>query len=185
MSVPRPGVSCIEIGPNSKQSRMPSQFSAGCGARQRFFPTGGAAKGIPLNTLMRVLLPGRPRTRPFSVFTTFNIHFLLIFTRGQAARGAPPSKNVCILYRFSAENSTRIQCVIPYCLAFRTALTGQKEALPTSPDRSLPDRRGSPAAEHGKAPRALCPGRFVMSHYVRFAVVRRLSPQYAFSRCGS
>ena len=40
------------VGPNSLASRTPCHFCTGCGAFQRRFPTGGAANGIPLNTVM-------------------------------------------------------------------------------------------------------------------------------------
>src|SRR6185503_19496917 len=43
---------CMQMGPNLLASRTPLQLAAGCGARQRRSPTGGAAKGIFLKTEM-------------------------------------------------------------------------------------------------------------------------------------
>jgi len=57
----------MEIGAKRQQSRIPAQFSQGCGARQRFFPVGGAAKGIPLKAVIRGSAASIPRTQPFSV----------------------------------------------------------------------------------------------------------------------
>jgi hypothetical protein len=39
----------VQGAPNPAADRTPSHFGAGCGARHRFSPIGGAAKGIPLN----------------------------------------------------------------------------------------------------------------------------------------
>ena len=55
--------------PNALPARTPSQFAAGCGARQRLAPTGGAAYGIPLNARTPLLMPATPDTSPFSTRT--------------------------------------------------------------------------------------------------------------------
>jgi hypothetical protein len=59
------GLLCIGLAENSWHFRTPVQFFTGCGAFQRKSPTGGAAKGIPLNMLISPLL--YPETSPFSV----------------------------------------------------------------------------------------------------------------------
>ena len=61
---------CMEIGANRDASLTPSQSAAGCGARQRFSPIGGAANGIPLNTVILGSAASIPRTHPFSVFAS-------------------------------------------------------------------------------------------------------------------
>src|SRR5512142_2544346 len=43
---------CMQMGPNLLASRTPLHLAAGCGARQRRSPTGGAAKGMFLKTEM-------------------------------------------------------------------------------------------------------------------------------------
>src|SRR3954451_16411059 len=48
-SAPGP-LRCMHREPNSSAWRTPVQFFGGCGSRQRRFPTGGCAKGIPLKT---------------------------------------------------------------------------------------------------------------------------------------
>ena len=60
----------MEIGANRDASLTPSQSAAGCGARQRFSPIGGAANGIPLNTVILGSAASIPRTHPFSVFAS-------------------------------------------------------------------------------------------------------------------
>ena len=52
------------------------QLSAGCGALHLRSPTGGFAKGIPLNAVTRGSAAGMPLTMPFSVFTTLSILLL-------------------------------------------------------------------------------------------------------------
>lgn len=74
---PMPGVSCTEIGAKRAQSFIPSQFSHGKGARQRFFPVGGAANGTPRKAVIRGSAASIPRTRPFSVFVCRIIDLLL------------------------------------------------------------------------------------------------------------
>src|SRR5215472_12675196 len=54
--------------PKCVASRMPDQLAAGCGARKRSWPTGGAANGIPRNEREPAFTV--PRTRPFAVRTT-------------------------------------------------------------------------------------------------------------------
>jgi hypothetical protein len=68
----------MEIGANREASRTPAQFSQGWGALQRFLPVGGAAKGIPLNAVMRGSAASIPRTHPFSVFTCLSIGLFLL-----------------------------------------------------------------------------------------------------------
>ena len=46
------GLGCMGLELKFEQSFMPFHFSAGCGAFQRSSPTGGAAKGIPLNAMI-------------------------------------------------------------------------------------------------------------------------------------
>ena len=67
----------MEIGAKREQSRTPAQFPQGFGARQRFSPSGGAAKGIPLNAVIRGSAASMPRTQPFSVFTCRSILYSL------------------------------------------------------------------------------------------------------------
>ena len=59
--------SCIGFGPYSLAWRTPCHFSTGCGAFQRRLPTGGAAKGMPLN----VFTPDSfmPSSVPSATFT--------------------------------------------------------------------------------------------------------------------
>src|SRR5215831_12261422 len=47
---PKPAGPDVHGAPNASALRTPSHFAAGCGARHRFSPVGGAANGIPLNT---------------------------------------------------------------------------------------------------------------------------------------
>src|ERR1700761_5934122 len=64
------GLFCIGLGPNCVQSRTPLQGAAGCGARHRNAPTGGAANGIPLNTCTPSTTA--PETNPSSTLTLSN-----------------------------------------------------------------------------------------------------------------
>src|SRR5580658_11374921 len=64
------GLFCIGLGPNCVHARTPSQGAAGCGARHRNTPTGGAAKGIPLKT--RTPPSTSPEINPLSIFTVSN-----------------------------------------------------------------------------------------------------------------
>ena len=41
---------CTQTLPNCSAFRTPSHLAAGCGSFHRSGPTGGAAKGMPLNT---------------------------------------------------------------------------------------------------------------------------------------
>src|SRR5579883_3123382 len=59
----------IQLAPNRSARRTPDQRAAGFGARQRKSPTGGAAKGIPLNATTAGSLPVIPRRGPVSVRT--------------------------------------------------------------------------------------------------------------------
>ncbi len=47
----------MHMGPNSSALRTPFQGATGLGARQRSSPTGGAAKGRPLKTVMSGFVP--------------------------------------------------------------------------------------------------------------------------------
>src|SRR5947207_3121712 len=47
-SVPREKPTCAQSAPNLVALRTPFQVGKGCGGRQRYSPTGGAAYGIPL-----------------------------------------------------------------------------------------------------------------------------------------
>src|SRR5438046_949396 len=47
-SAPRGKPICAQSAPNLVASRTPFQVGKGCGGRQRYSPTGGAAYGIPL-----------------------------------------------------------------------------------------------------------------------------------------
>src|ERR1700683_2864461 len=57
---------CMHIAPNSSAFRTPSQGTAGCGSRQRSFPTGGAAYGMPRKTRTEPSDPPTPETKPES-----------------------------------------------------------------------------------------------------------------------
>ena len=48
--VPGNGAPAVHGAPKAWRLRTPSHFAAGCGARHRFSPSGGAANGMPLNT---------------------------------------------------------------------------------------------------------------------------------------
>src|ERR1017187_336779 len=58
---------CMQRGPNFTALRTPFQAGTGWGAFQRNGPTGGAAKGMPLNAVTPLL--AAPFTRPVSTFT--------------------------------------------------------------------------------------------------------------------
>ncbi len=60
---------CRQRGPNSVASLTPCHGAAGRGACQRSSPTGGAPKGMPLNTRIWPLAVVVPWTRPPDVFT--------------------------------------------------------------------------------------------------------------------
>src|SRR5438552_7357057 len=47
-SAPRGKPICAHSAPNFVASRTPFHAGKGCGGRQRYSPTGGAAKGMPL-----------------------------------------------------------------------------------------------------------------------------------------
>ena len=59
----------MQLGEKWSALRTPCQGATGWGARQRRFPTGGAAKGMPLNATMDGSLPGTPETCPPVTFT--------------------------------------------------------------------------------------------------------------------
>src|SRR3954466_2485411 len=69
---PRPGngAPAVHGAPKAVALRTPSHFAAGCGARHRFSPSGGAAKGMPLNTRTAACpAPVAPDRRPVSILT--------------------------------------------------------------------------------------------------------------------
>src|SRR5262249_27793009 len=66
---PRPPPPCVHLGPNSSAFRTPVQLVTGCGGRQRSGPTGGAAKGIPLNTRISEPAFDVPSIKPVSILT--------------------------------------------------------------------------------------------------------------------
>src|SRR6516164_3494064 len=68
---------CGQCGANCVASRTPDQRLAGCGGCHRSAPTGGAAYGMPRNSLTAPF--ARPRTGPLVVSTT-----------GPAAAACPP-----------------------------------------------------------------------------------------------
>src|SRR5262245_46786425 len=58
-----------QLSENLSALRTPSHFAGGCGGRQRKFPTGGAAKGIPLKTRTPGIEPATPSSKPLSTRT--------------------------------------------------------------------------------------------------------------------
>ena len=62
-----PPIDCMHPGAYWSALRTPCHFGAGCGARQRRSPTGGAANGRPLYTVR--LSSTTPSTRPPSTLT--------------------------------------------------------------------------------------------------------------------
>src|SRR6185369_12834047 len=72
---PRPGNGApAEHGaPKAVALRTPSHFAAGCGARHRFSPRGGAANGMPLKTRTEACPAVAPASRPVSVLTCSGI----------------------------------------------------------------------------------------------------------------
>ena len=54
----------MQLAPNLSALRTPAQATTGWGARQRKSPTGGAAYGMPLKTVIGETLPGTPWTEP-------------------------------------------------------------------------------------------------------------------------
>src|SRR5262249_38092339 len=59
----------VQLAEKWSALRTPSQFAAGFGARHLKSPTGGAAKGTPLKTVIDASFPGMPETSPLWVFT--------------------------------------------------------------------------------------------------------------------
>src|SRR5215471_3935602 len=78
--------SCGQCGANCVASRTPDQLAAGCGGCQRSAPTGGAAYGMPRNSLTAPL--ARPRTAPLSVPVTGPPRALAV-AAGAATASAP------------------------------------------------------------------------------------------------
>src|SRR6185295_484057 len=64
------GSACMGLGPKLSHLRTPSQGFTGCGSFHLRSPTGGAAKGIPLNAYTSPEALITPDTRPASVFIT-------------------------------------------------------------------------------------------------------------------
>src|SRR5687767_3621215 len=62
-------LACRQALPNWSAARTPVQLVTGCGSFQRSSPTGGAPKGMPLNTATPGNLPGVPEIRPLAVLT--------------------------------------------------------------------------------------------------------------------
>ena len=64
----------VHGAPNASALRTPSHLAAGCGARQRFSPSGGAANGMPLNTRTDgCVVAVAPARRPVSILTCSGI----------------------------------------------------------------------------------------------------------------
>src|ERR1700723_927041 len=59
----------MQLAENRSALRTPGQTAAGRGARQRRSPTGGAAKGIPLKTVMEEAPAAPPATSPLFPLT--------------------------------------------------------------------------------------------------------------------
>src|ERR1700722_3387536 len=59
----------MQLAENRSALRTPVQTGAGRGARQRRSPTGGAAKGIPLKTVMEGSPAATPATSPLLILT--------------------------------------------------------------------------------------------------------------------
>src|SRR6516225_8258313 len=68
LASPKGDADCGQCDANCVASRTPDQLAAGCGDCHRNAPTGGAAYGMPRNSLTAPL--GRPRTAPSTVPTT-------------------------------------------------------------------------------------------------------------------
>ena len=66
---------CIARGPNFFAARTPSQFATDCGGFQRKSPTGGAAKGTPLNARTFVAPLYVPSTTPLAVTAKLSANF--------------------------------------------------------------------------------------------------------------
>src|SRR5580692_6383051 len=65
---PKGDADCGQCGANWVASRTPDQLAAGCGARHRSAPTGGAAYGMPRNS--STAPSATPRTAPLAVLAT-------------------------------------------------------------------------------------------------------------------
>ena len=70
MNVSNPAARWTAVAPCLPASRTPFQDGAGAGGRQRRSPTGGAAKGMPLNTATVPLAFHRPASRPCPISTS-------------------------------------------------------------------------------------------------------------------
>src|SRR3989441_6140735 len=71
-AAPRPptGAPAAHGAPKASALRTPSHFAAGCGARHRFSPRGGAAYGMPLNIRTAgCVAPTTPASTPVSMRT--------------------------------------------------------------------------------------------------------------------
>src|SRR5438093_3007284 len=88
---------CTQTSPNVSALRTPLHFAIGCGARHRCAPTGGAAKGTPLNTRTPGADADVPESRPASVLTG----------SGTLARKPPAITRV-------AANATPVAAMLPF-----------------------------------------------------------------------
>src|ERR1041384_4483473 len=61
--------SCMHRGPNCVACRTPVQFFGGFGGAHRKSPTGGSAKGIPLNARTPLVWVAEPSRVPLAVLT--------------------------------------------------------------------------------------------------------------------
>src|SRR5690348_3319015 len=68
LGFPNGVVGCAQCGAKLVAARTPDQCAAGCGGCQRRAPTGGAAYGMPRNSLMVPV--DVPRRAPSGVWTT-------------------------------------------------------------------------------------------------------------------
>src|SRR5260370_525687 len=104
---------CMQTLPNPAASRIPDHGSGGCGSRQRSGPTGGAAKGMPLNA----------RTPDFNV--TPEINPLLILTGSGIAAGIADPEISTSAARAASPNWTLIGAARePVRLLYRRARGG-------------------------------------------------------------
>ncbi len=63
----------MQRGAYSVAALTSDHFATGCGARQRFGPTGGAANGMPLKSRISRLAPVVPAILPLSIVTSAGI----------------------------------------------------------------------------------------------------------------
>src|SRR5215831_12196138 len=95
---PRPpnGAPAAQGAPKAFALRTPSHLAAGCGARHRFSPRGGAAYGIPLNArTVGCVEPTTPASTPVSMRTWSGI-----MAEGRATTNRTPLSRRKIPNRF-------------------------------------------------------------------------------------